>query len=79
MRHRVIEAVQYAVKHVNRWFVGAQQREPLIHAVVSAQDRATGCTRGGVGADSTRLALGQPTEGGRLQLTDGGVSCLECL
>jgi hypothetical protein len=79
VRHCVIEAIQHAVEHANRWFVAPQQRKPSVHAVVSPQHGATDCTGGGVGADSTHLAVGQPTEGGRLQLTNGGVTCLECV
>jgi hypothetical protein len=75
----VIEAIQHAVEHADRRLVAAQQREASIHAVVSPQDRATDCTGGGVGADSTHLAVGQPTEGGRLQLPNRGVTCLECV
>jgi hypothetical protein len=79
VRHCVIEAIQHAVEHANRWFVAPQQRKPSVHAVVSPQDGATDCAGSGVGADSTRLGLGQPTEGGRLQLANGGVTCLECV
>ena len=74
----MIEPIQHAVKHVNGWFVAPQQRESLVHAFVSPQDRATLCTDGGVGADSARAVLSQPTERGPLQLTGGRVTCLEC-
>jgi hypothetical protein len=73
----VVQAIQHAVQNADRWFLAAKERKPLVHAFVSPQRRATDRTRGGMGADSARLTIGQPTERRRLQLTGGRMTCLE--
>ena len=65
----MIEALQHPLDDVNGRFVAAQDRQTLVRAILALQDGPTRRARRGVGANSARFRFGQPTEGGRLQLT----------